>query len=67
MSHSNEEILTALYETLNIARNDLKILLSVDHPPSDYFVKIDKEMSTIKDLTELVHYYESKIVVKTFY
>ena len=67
MSYSNEEVLTALYETLNFAKEDLKTLLTVDHPPRDYFARIDKEMSTIKDLTDLVHEYESKITVKTFY
>ena len=67
MSYSNEEVLTALYETLNFAKEDLKTLLTVDHPPPDYFARIDKEMSTIKDLTDLVHEYKSKIAVKTFY
>ena len=67
MLYSNEEILKALYEILNITKNDLKLLLTVDHPPKNYFTKIDKEMSTIKDLSELIQEYESKIVIQTFY
>jgi hypothetical protein len=67
MSYSNEEVLTALYETLNIAKEYLKTLLTVDHPPPDYCARIYKEMSAIKDLTDLVHEYESKIAVKKFY
>jgi len=67
MLYSNEEILKALYEILNITKNDLKLLLTVDHPPENYFTKIDKKMSTIKDLSELIQEYESKIVIRTFY
>lgn len=62
--YSDIEILSALYETLHIARVDLNKLLTVDHPCSDYLDKIYEENKIIADITSLIRDYETKLIAQ---
>ena len=65
MSFSNTEILSALHETLNIAKEDLNRLIMIDHPPKDYLDKIYEENKRISSIESLIRDYEAIVAAQT--
>jgi hypothetical protein len=46
--------LNALFEILAVCKNDLYILLTQDHPPTDLLDRIEHERSTMDDIEYLI-------------
>ena len=65
MTFSNEEILVAFYETLNIAKENLNRLIMMDHPPKDHLDKIYEENKTISNIQSLIRDYETTVAAQT--
>jgi len=63
-SYTLVQELEALEEVLNIARGDLRTLLTCDHPPPEADILIDRERAVIADLEWLVYDARSKIVMR---
>lgn len=59
--YSDEEILSALYETLGITQDNLNTLLTMDHPPHDYLDKIYEENKIVSDLKSLIRDHEARV------
>ena len=65
MVYINDDVITGLYETLNITHHNLKTILTVDHPPSNYLAQINKNMDIIKYIIELIRDCENKIILQS--
>tara|TARA_B100000768_G_C11271449_1_gene373660 strand:- start:37 stop:291 length:255 start_codon:yes stop_codon:yes gene_type:complete len=46
--------LNALFEILDVCKNDLHVLLTQDHPPADLLKRIEQERSTMDDIEYLI-------------
>ena len=56
--------LNALFEILDVCKEDLKTLLELDHPPSDLLERIDKERKTMEDIEYLIADLKAQIACK---
>lgn len=56
--------LNALFEILDVCREDLKTLLTLDHPPADLLERIDRERSTMEDIKYLIADLKAQIACK---
>ena len=63
--YSDEQILAALYETLDCALKDLSTLLVSDHPPRNYLNKYWEEIKIVSDLQSLILDHETRMAAKT--
>tara|TARA_B110000971_G_scaffold203036_1_gene223254 strand:- start:14 stop:268 length:255 start_codon:yes stop_codon:yes gene_type:complete len=63
MQHLIQE-LNALFEILEVCKNDLKALLMQDHPPEDLLERIDYENSTMEDIKYLIADLKAQIAAK---
>lgn len=56
--------LNALFEILDVCKEDLKTLLTLDHPPVDLLARIDRERSTMADIEYLIADLKAQIACK---
>jgi hypothetical protein len=56
--------LDALFEILDVCKEDLKTLLEIDHPPADLLERIDRERSTMEDIKYLIADLKAQIACK---
>lgn len=56
--------LNALFEILDVCKEDLKTLLRLDHPPADLLERIDRERSTVADIEYLIVDVQAQIACK---
>ena len=56
--------LNALFEILDVCKEDLDKLLRCDHPPSDLLARIDRERSTMEDIKYLIADLKAQIACK---
>lgn len=56
--------LGALFEILEVCKDDLKNLLMLDHPPTDLLERIDRERSTMDDIKYLITDLKAQIACK---
>jgi hypothetical protein len=56
--------LNALFEILDVCKEDLKTLLTLDHPPVDLLARIDRERSTMADIEYLIADLNAQIACK---
>jgi hypothetical protein len=56
--------LNALFEILDVCKEDLKTLLALDHPPADLLERIDRERSTMQDIKYLIADLKAQIAAK---
>jgi hypothetical protein len=58
------EELGALFEILEVCKDDLKKLLICDHPPSDLLERIDQERSNIAAVKHLIVDLKAHVALK---
>ena len=56
--------LDALFEILDVCKEDLKTLLTLDHPPVDLLARLDRERSTMADIEYLIADLKAQIACK---
>ena len=68
IEYADLPLLKALCETLEIARFDLKQLLTADHPPKmwpeNIWQRIARERQVVKDLESLIHEEACKLALQ---
>ena len=63
--YSDEQILAALYETLDCALKDLSTLLMSDNPQRNILNQYWEEMKIVYDLKSLILDHETRMAAKT--